>query len=100
ADLRAREAESSANQAKALRLQNALRPRASKGFFIDLVSESDGEGITLHRFQICVWTVVLGMIFVVSVFTDLAMPTFGTTLLALMGISGATYVGFKWPEKS
>jgi hypothetical protein len=80
------------------RLNQRLETEPSRGFFLDLVSETDG--VSLHRFQICVWTLVLGIIFIVSVFTDLAMPTFGDTLLALMGISGATYVGFKWPDTS
>jgi hypothetical protein len=43
---------------------------------------------------------VLGGIFVIGVYRDLAMPEFGGTLLALMGISSAGYVGFKFPEKN
>jgi hypothetical protein len=35
------------------------------------------------------------------VYRDLAMsPEFSTTLLALMGISSAGYIGFKLPEKN
>jgi hypothetical protein len=78
----------------------STRPTAdiplSDGFLPDILS--DGEGISLHRFQIAIWTIVLGIVFVASVYNRLSMPVFSETLLALMGISGATYVGFKFPE--
>ena len=45
------------------------------------------------------WTVILVIIFVASVWKDYAMPTFSGNVLALMGISGGTYVGFKFKEK-
>jgi len=53
----------------------------------------------LHRFQIVVWTLVFTVIFVARVFVHLAMPDFDSQLLALMGISSGTYIGFKFPEK-
>lgn len=67
----------------------------SRGFLYDVLS--DGEGLILHRFQLFVWTLVLGFIFVTSVYRDLWMPDFSTTLLGLMGISSGTYLGFKLP---
>jgi hypothetical protein len=45
------------------------------------------------------WTLVTGVIFCVSVYNRLAMPDFSPTLLALMGISSATYLGAKIPEE-
>ncbi len=69
----------------------------SRGFFRDLVSDS--TGVSLHRFQIAVWTLVLGFHFCYSVWSDLKMPVFDETLLALMGISSGTYIGFKIPEQ-
>ena len=60
---------------------------------------SDANGVTFHRFQILVWTIVLGLVFLYTVWTTLAMPQFSDTLLALMGISAGTYIGFKIPEK-
>lgn len=72
-------------------------PFKTKGFIADLLTDSDG--ITLHRFQIFVWTIVLILIFLSSVYKSLAMPEFSGTLLALMGISGGTYIGFMFPEK-
>jgi hypothetical protein len=71
-------------------------PQESDGFFMDLIS--DANDVSLHRFQMAVWTLVLGMVFVASVYNSLAMPEFSGTLLALMGVSGGTYIGFKFPE--
>jgi hypothetical protein len=72
-------------------------PQKSVDFLTDILS--DAEGISLHRFQMAIWTVVLGIIFVAGVYNNLAMPELNGTLLALMGISGGTYIGFKFPEK-
>jgi hypothetical protein len=75
-----------------------LPPHASQGFLHDILSDS-GDGISIHRFQMFAWTLVLGVIFVGSVYKELAMPEFNVTLLGLMGISSGTYLGFKFPEK-
>lgn len=68
----------------------------SQGFFKDLLS--DANGYRFHRFQICAWTVVLGLIFAATVYDDLKMPQFSSTLLALTGISAGTYLGFTFLE--
>jgi hypothetical protein len=60
---------------------------------------TDANGISFHRFQMLVWTVVLVIVFIVAVYRTLAMPTFDATLLALLGISSGTYLGFKIPER-
>ena len=69
----------------------------SDGFFMDILS--DATGICFYRFQMFVWTLVLGVIFLSSVWYSLSMPEFSATLLALQGISAGTYLGFKIPEK-
>jgi hypothetical protein len=69
----------------------------SAGFFRDLLS--DAGGYSFHRFQIFAWTIVLGIIFVSSVYNSLTMPEFSSTMLGLMGISSGTYIGFKFPEQ-
>ena len=74
-----------------------LSKPVSEGFFDDILT--DVNGITLHRFQMVIWTFVLGIIFAVGVYRTLAMPDFNTTLLALLGISAGTYLGFKIPER-
>ena len=69
---------------------------AWRRFLDDLLTEN--EGISFHKFQIFVWTLILGAIFVFEVLNKLAIPEFNATLLAIMGISGGTYVGFKLPS--
>jgi len=59
---------------------------------------SDGGGVSFHRFQMVIWTMVLGIVFIKNVNRDLTMPDFDTTLLGLMGLSAGTYIGFKFPE--
>jgi hypothetical protein len=70
-------------------------------WILDLLSEEDDiskpQTMSFHRFQIIVWTLVLGVVFCSEVLTKLAMPTFDSTLLVLMGISSGTYLGFKFP---
>ncbi|HEU5219797.1 MAG TPA: hypothetical protein VFU23_14150, partial [Gemmatimonadales bacterium] len=88
--------EKAANDARIEVIDKRLH-QESEGFFKAILTDADG--ISLHRFQIVVWTMVLGLIFVISVYQTLAMPEFGSTLVALMGISAGTYLGFKFPEK-
>ncbi len=80
------------------RLNGITAPPQTRGFVRDILSDSNGT-VGLHRFQIAVWTIVLGIIFLVAVVMDLSMPEFSATLLATMGISAGTYLGFKFPEK-
>lgn len=76
-----------------------VRPFRSESFFKDITTDLNGP--TVHRIQVVVWTLALGGVFVVGVYRDLAMPPdFSATLLTLMGISGASYVGFKFPENN
>jgi hypothetical protein len=70
---------------------------ATGGFIQDVLN--DGDGISFHRFQIAIWTIVLGTVFVWAVYRNMSMPEFDASLLTLMGISSGTYVGFKFPEK-
>ena len=67
-----------------------------KGVMYDLLAEDNL--ISFHRFQIFVWTLILGIMFIANVYNELAMPEFSATLLGLLGISAGTYVGFKLPE--
>lgn len=70
---------------------------SSKGWLRDLFC--DGDGVSFHRFQMIIWTIVLGVVFVQAVHRQLAMPDFDPALLGLMGLSSGTYLGFKFPEK-
>ena len=73
-----------------------IQPFLTQGWFKDITS--DINGTTIHRLQALCWTLALGAVFVITVYRTLAMPDFNVTLLTLMGISGASYVGFKFPE--
>ena len=77
--------------------RRVLKGPTTEGFLNDLVR--DKRGVSFHRFQIVVWTVVLGFVFVTEVYQSLAMPEYSATLLSLMGITGGTYLGFKFPER-
>ena len=66
-------------------------------WYLDLLS--DENGISFHRLQMVIWTLVLGGVFVRAVYSDVVMPDFDATLLGLMGLSSGTYLGFKLPEK-
>jgi hypothetical protein len=74
-------------------------PSGTRGFWRDLVTDDRGV-VALDRLQVVVWTLVLGGIFLTAVLWDLTMPEFSATMLALMGISSGTYIGFKLPMKT
>jgi hypothetical protein len=65
-------------------------------WWMDIITDRDG--VSFHRFQNAVWTLVLGIIFIVQVYKVLAMPQFSETLLGLMGISAGTFLGLKLNE--
>jgi hypothetical protein len=60
----------------------------------------DDGHVSFHRFQIAVWTLVLGIVFEMRVLGELSMPDFSATILGVMGISSGTYLGFKLPAAS
>lgn len=70
----------------------------TQGWFKDITT--DLNGASLHRVQAFLWTWVLGAVFVIGVYRDLAMPEFGSALLALLAVSNAGYVGFKIQEQN
>jgi hypothetical protein len=83
-----------------LRLENQIEFYESppwKAWVSDILGEHGS--ITFHRFQMMVWTIVLGIIFVREVYSTMAMPEFNATLLGLMGISAGTFIGFKIPDQ-
>jgi hypothetical protein len=70
--------------------------RAKSSWLMDVLTDDTGV-IALHRFQVLLWTFVLGAVFIGTILHSLTMPDFSPTLLALMGISSVTYLGFKFP---
>ena len=79
------------------RLNSQQSATVSSGFLRDILADS--SGYSFHRFQIFAWTIVLGVIFLSTVYNNLTMPEFSSTLLGLMGLSAGTYIGFKFPEQ-
>ena len=82
---------------------NDNRPRhqnsPSQGFFIDILSDSNG--ISISRFQNLVWTVIAMVVYLykVSLVTSgCDLPELSDTILALTGISSATFVALKTKE--
>jgi len=79
---------------------NTTTPRhqddCSEGFFIDILS--DANGISIHRFQNVIFTVALMAAFPVYVCSEGSMPEWNNTLMTLMGISSAGYLGVKVNE--
>src|SRR5207302_194437 len=73
--------------------EGAPKPKASKNFWADLVSDDDGP--SFHRCQMVLFTMILAVIFLVKVVMNLVMPEFDPALLSLMGISSGTYVGLQ-----
>jgi hypothetical protein len=71
-------------------------PPAHVNFFSDILTDS--TGITVYRFQVLVWTLLMGAMFVLSAFQQLTLPVFDNNLLILSGLSSATYIGLKIPE--
>ncbi|MXV50313.1 hypothetical protein GS399_04960 [Pedobacter sp. HMF7647] len=79
------------------------RPRhqnaPSQGFFIDILS--DDNGISLHRFQNFAWTVIAITVYLYKASQTTKggeLPELSDTLLALTGISSATYLVLKNQE--
>ena len=80
------------------KLTQQPKPPQSDGFWHDICN--NGDGISFHRLQVVIWTLILGVVFINDVSNVLSMPEFSNTLLTLMGISSGTYLGFKIPEKA
>jgi len=73
----------------------------SQGFFIDILS--DDSGISLHRFQNLAWTIIAMTVYlykVLEIKTGCQLPELSDTLLALTGISSATYLVMRSQENS
>jgi hypothetical protein len=71
----------------------------SEAFFIDILS--DENGISLHRFQNFAWTLIAITVYlykVSQITTGCTLPELSDTLLALTGVSSATYLIMKTKE--
>lgn len=101
-DAKLAEAQNSIDAAVKAAADNATKVKsfgvpASKHFIWDILS--DGNGIAFHRLQVFGWTMVYWSMFVIALWHKITMIDFTTSQLALMGISGVTYLGFKLQEQ-
>jgi hypothetical protein len=65
----------------------------SLGFVTDILS--DREGLSFSRLQLVIWTLLLLMVFLSTMYNIFAIPNLDVTLLLLMCIGCVTYLGFK-----
>jgi hypothetical protein len=73
----------------------------SKNFLTDIIS--DDKGVSIHRLQNVIWTIVVGGTYIAYVSTSKQMPNetiITGTMLGLMGISAGTYLGLKNNENN
>lgn len=70
----------------------------TKDLWTDLSSDY-GENTGLHRVQSMLFTIIFGFYFVWLAFQQGAMPVLSPEMLAMLGISGSAYVGFKLAGK-
>jgi hypothetical protein len=73
----------------------------SEGFLKDILS--DKEGVSIHRLQNVLWTIVVGIIYIHYVVSMKNLPdetVLTENLLILMGVSTGAYVGLKTAENA
>lgn len=73
-----------------------------RDYFLAKLLSDPGDPLndySLHRVQIFCWNLVMSYVFLRSVVISYTMPEFDNTLLGLMGLSSAAYLGFKREEK-
>lgn len=66
------------------------------GFFYNILS--DENGISIHRFQVFVFNIIFGFMFIMNFASEISFTEFGNWELSIMGISSASYVGLKMNE--
>ncbi|MDN5213210.1 hypothetical protein QQ020_14170 [Fulvivirgaceae bacterium BMA12] len=69
----------------------------SKGFIIDILS--DREGISVHRFQQVIFTLLLVYVYLSGLIINKNFPDLDNYLLVLAGVSAGGYLGVKINEK-
>jgi hypothetical protein len=69
---------------------------ASRGWLTDILS--DEHGVSIHRLQKVVISLLMGYFFVRSVYKTVAMPDWTTNETLLLAVSSAAYLGLKWQE--
>ena len=69
-----------------------------KNFFLNICS--DANGLSIHRFQNVIFTIMIGFYVVYKVLEDGEFPAIDNNMLLLLGISSATYLAIKQDENN
>lgn len=69
---------------------------SSRNFIMNICS--DGNGLSIHRFQKVIFTLVIGIFVVYAVIDQGKFPKIDANMLLLLGISSATYLAIKQGE--
>jgi hypothetical protein len=80
---------------------NLNQDHPSEGFLRDILS--DKNGVSIHRLQNVLWTLIVGLIYIQFVAAQSSLPdetVLTDNLLILMGVSTGAYVGIKTMENS
>jgi len=67
-----------------------------KNFFLNVCS--DANGLSVHRFQNVIFTIIIGFYVISKVIESREFPRIDSNMLLLMGISSATYLAIKQNE--
>lgn len=70
--------------------------RASRGWWLDVLS--DEQGVSISRLQQLGFTLLLGYLFVRTVYKTVALPDWNENEILLLGLSSATFLGLKSQE--
>lgn len=68
----------------------------SVNLFADLIS--DPTGYRFHRFQLLLWNLLIGAIYVVVVIKHLSLPNLGAGVVMMLGMSASIHLGFSLIE--
>ncbi|MDB5233108.1 MAG: LysM repeat-containing protein [Hymenobacter sp.] len=68
----------------------------SRGWWLDVLT--DDQGVSIHRLQQVGFTLLLGYLFIRTVYKTVALPDWNENEILLLGISSATYLGLKSQE--
>ncbi|MGY3087581.1 hypothetical protein ACVWYF_000607 [Hymenobacter sp. UYAg731] len=71
-------------------------PPPSRGWWLDMLT--DDQGVSIHRLQQVAFTLLLGYLFIRTVYKTVALPEWNENEILLLGISSATYLGLKSQE--
>lgn len=87
--------QAAAGQTRALLTRARETMLTTQNLATDLLSETTPETWDPHRVQILVFSGVFGVYYLSQLNRLVALPDFSSSVLTLLGISSATYLGFK-----